>query len=197
VIRAAALLLLLSAAACSPEPVVQSQRAQEAEVQTAAAAMTGWQRVWNSPETTIASANQFGFRAPAYGEQPDAPASLGSPITLSRTIGTPRPNLANFAASGSTAERIDSLRFTLGVTDAAEGDRAAERFGTLIRDFLFQSKADGADAVQAAIKAGAPATGTLPGAAWALTPAPGPAGTRTITVTFTRPDAKSGTSSTS
>jgi hypothetical protein len=186
------LLLLTGLAACGGESV----RAKEAEVQQKAAALTGWGRMFGSPETTIASANQFGFRAPALAGEPGKYVTQGSEIFISSTA-VAAPNKARFAAAGVNADALDAISFTLLLQDPANVATAKQRFSTMIRDFLFQAKAPGAEAIAKAVDAGQPAQGTLPGADWALTRSTqeGVPQATLLTVTFTRPDTKSATSS--
>jgi hypothetical protein len=174
----------------------ESVRAKEAEVQRQAAVLTGWERMFGSPETTIASANQFGFRAPALEGTVGAYKTQGSEIFISSTA-VAAPNKASFAATGVNADALDAISFTLLLQDPTNEAPAKQRFSTVIRDFLFQAKAPGAEAIAAAVTAGRPARGTIPGADWALTRSMQegvPVATR-LTVTFTRPDTKSATSS--
>jgi hypothetical protein len=188
------LVALATLAACQAESALQ----REEKVQAAAATLSGWDRLFGSPGTTIPSANQFGFRAGDYAAAPDGGYRSGSaaPIMMSSSAAK-APNSAGFAATGATAQAIDVIALHLDITDPRDADTAKGRFSTLIRDFLFQAKADGFVPVGSAIAAERPAEGRIDGAAWRLTRDALPAGgeTRRLTVTFTRPDTKSATSS--
>ncbi|HWK34731.1 hypothetical protein [Sphingomonas sp.] len=196
--RTAAALLLIGSAtlgACKPAPVTESVLANEAAEQKAAAALTGWDRLFNAPRTTIPAVNQYGFQAGDYAGLPGGAESKGRSITISSSLAK-APNHADFAATGRDAAAIDTLAFAASITDPDNAATAKTRFGTLIRDFLFSAKADGAETIQQAIDAEQDAQGTLPGAAWTLKvqPIDGAANNRVITVTFTRPDIQSATS---
>ena len=179
--------------ACSAESALK----REEKVQAKAAAMTGWDRLFASPATTIPAVNQFGFRASDYAAKGSAFGSeAAAPIMMSSSFAKV-PNAATFTATGNSAEAIDTIAFRLDITDPEAADVARERFTTTIRDFLFSAKADGFIPVGQAIATETPATGVLPGAAWRLTRETLSGGTdnRRLTVTFTRPDPKSATSS--
>ncbi|MGK6318262.1 hypothetical protein [Sphingomonas sp. DT-204] len=175
--------------------MTKSVHAQEAEVQKAAARMKGWDRLFGSPATTIPAVNQFGFHAPDYAATSGEAESKGNEIVLSNSYAK-APNKAQFVASGKDAAAIDQLAFALKITDPESAKAAKERFGKLIRDFMFSARAEGAEAVQKAIDAEKPADGELSGVAYALKvePLDGAKDNRVITVTFTHPDTKSATS---
>jgi hypothetical protein len=192
--RALCLLLLgLGLAACGGG---ESVRAKEATVQQKAAGLTGWDRLFGSPETTIASANQFGFRAPALEGEPGAYTTEGSEIFISSTA-VAAPNKASFSATGVHADALTAIRFGLLIQDPSHAEPAKQRFATVIRDFLFQAKAPGAEAIAAAVAAEQPARGGLPGGSWTLSREPySPVENgRRLLVTFTRADSRSATSS--
>jgi hypothetical protein len=196
--RAPVALLLIGCAAlgaCKPDSTPKSVLAEEAVAQEAAAAMTGWDRLFNSPATTIPAVNQFGFKATAYAASTGGAEAKGEDIALS-TVGD-APNKASFAATGKDVAKIDKLIFALAITDPANAANAKTRLETVIRDFMFSAKAEGAQAIEAAIDAEKPAEGTLPGASYAVTvqPISGATDNRVLTVTFTRPDTTSATSS--
>jgi hypothetical protein len=177
--------LLLSCAAllagCNGGSAQPTVLTQEAATQKAAAELKGWDRLFGSPETTIAAVNQYGFRATPFDG-----ASTGAPIFMSNSAAK-APNQASFAASGPGKDRIGTLSFTLGLSDAEHAATAKDRFATVIRDFLFSAKAPGAEEIGKAVRAETAAQGTLPGAAYAVAVEP----KHQITVTFTRPDTKS------
>ena len=175
---------------------VTGQLADEAAAQERIAALSGWDRLFGAPAATIGAANQFGFRAPDYAGSPGAYKAVGSDIFVGRTT-VSDVNKASFAAAGALADRIDTLTLGLLIQDPQDAATAKQRFAALIRDFLFQAKAPGADVIAAAVEAEAPAKGALPGVTWTLARQPYPrvADGRRLIVTFTRAETKSATSS--
>lgn len=175
----------IALAGCNAQPAAEPVAKKAEEAPKPEIAADGWDRLLGAPQTTIPAVNQFGFRAGEFGGSGTARAE-GSPIMVAGTIAE-KPNTANFAAQGKTAERIDELRFTLSITDPINAAVAKQRFGEIIGNVLATTKADGTAPVRTAINAEQSAGGALQGADYAVLvePIAGAERNRTITVTFT------------
>ncbi|WP_343520806.1 DUF6030 family protein [Sphingomonas sp.] len=187
--RAALLPALALLAACGGQTgeQVQAEEAKRAEV---VANLKGIERAFDSPETAVAAANQFGFRIDGYRQSGLRWQAAGEPIFVADTQAK-APNRARFVAMGPDQSKIDTMRFTLDVTDPADAARAKTRFAKMIDEVLWQFRAQKPEALGKAIAAEQPFEKTLDGATAAVSVAPIPQGdkTRRITVTFTRPGA--------
>ncbi|MCA1200046.1 hypothetical protein K9B35_18935 [Sphingomonas sp. R647] len=187
--RAAILLLCATAAlaGCNQQPAEQPTLAQnEAAAREAAADLKGWDRMFGFPTETIGRLNQYGYRIGGYAAAGDGFAAKGVDITLSQSDAK-TPNTGTVAVTGPTVEAIDSVAFTLSLTDDANAETAKKRLTDIVRAFLFQYgiKDDGA---LDAIAKEADADGKIGDAPVAIALAKGDAA-RTLTVTFRRPSA--------
>lgn len=190
---ALALSLFASAlvAGCNSQPAEPTVREQEEERARTAATLRGFDRAFGVPAETVSFANQFGFRASPYAADGDSYLARGNPVMLSWS-GAERPNMGNFEAAGTTADRLDRIVFTLSLTDLANADTAKERFTTVIRDFLAKYQIDDQNALDA-ITSEQDADGMIAGTPMSVATASGEGDARTITVTFTRPAASTPT----
>ncbi|WP_448660248.1 hypothetical protein ACPVPU_06995 [Sphingomonas sp. CJ99] len=178
-IRAVALSLfgVLALSACEPQPTVLEN---EAAVANDVAAMAGPDRLFAAPQAAIGAARQFGFQPTDYAAKDGGFTSTGTAVISDPAAAS--PNRVDFAATGPSGDAIDTIRFTLLLTDTANADAARQRTAALVRDYLGQfDLAD--DAVFDAVAGGQEARGTISGAA-AFTVAPTG---ETITVTLTPP----------
>lgn len=183
--------LLLTAtvalAGCNQQPAEQPTLAQnEAAAREAAADLKGADRMFGFPTETIGRLNQYGYRVGTYAEAGDGFAAKGVDITLSQSDAK-TPNTGTVAITGPDAQAIDTIAFSLALTDAANADTAKKRLTDIIRAFLFQYglKDDGALETIATEQATGGTIGTAP---FAVEVAKGDAA-RTLTVTFRRPSA--------
>ena len=179
--RGAALLLAsLALAGCGGAPSKDGAALQKQEQARASelAKVNGWSRAFQ-PDVAIAAANQFGFHAPAYGPAKQDFASIGTPVIVSDSAAR-KPNSAGFAATGNAVDRVDLMKFDLGLTDANSAELAHTRFADIVRDFLFQSKID-AKPIHDKIAKGEAAKGQLDGIDFAIEKA-----ADRLTVTFHR-----------
>lgn len=183
--------LLLAAtvalAGCNQQPAEQPTLAQnEAAAREAAADLKGWDRVFGFPTETIGRINQYGYRIDGYAAAGTGFAAKGADITLSQSDAK-TPNTGTVAVTGPDANTIDSIAFTLSLTDDANAETAKKRLTDIVRAFLFQYRIDDQKALDAIAKEQAfdGTIGTTP-----TVVAIAKTGTaRTLTVTFRRPSA--------
>lgn len=183
--------LLLTAtvalAGCNQQPAEQPTLAQnEAAAREAAADLKGADRMFGFPTETIGRLNQYGYRIGSYAAAGDGFAAKGAAITLSQSDAK-SPNTGTVAVAGPDAQAIDTIAFSLALTDPANADTAKKRLTDIVRAFLFQYglKDDGALETVATEQATGGTIGTAP---FAVEVAKGDAA-RTLTVTFRRPSA--------
>ncbi len=185
----AALLLLCATAAlagCNQQPAEPTLAQNEAAAREAAADLKGWDRMFGFPTETIGRLNQYGYRIGGYAAAGDGFAAKGADITLSQSDAK-TPNTGTVAVTGPTVEAIDSIAFTLSLTDDANAETAKKRLTDIIRAFLFQYGIKDGGALDAIAKE-ADADGKIGDAPVAIALAKGDAA-RTLTVTFRRPSA--------
>lgn len=173
-------------AGCNAQPAVPTQAENEAVQREAAAELKGWERMFGFPTETIGRLNQYGYRLGTYAAAGTGFAAKGADITLSQSDAK-TPNTGSVTVTGPDAQAIDTIAFTLAITDDANAETAKKRLTDIVRAFLFQYglKDEGAlDAIAAEQDADG-MIGTTP-VAIAVEKADA---ARTLTVTFRRPSA--------
>ena len=183
--------LLLAAtvalAGCNQQPAEQPTLAQnEAAAREAAADLKGADRMFGFPTETIGRLNQYGYRIDGYTAADTGFAAKGADITLSQSDAKD-PNTGTVTVTGPTAEAIESIAFTLSLTDDANAETAKKRLTDIVRAFLFQYRIDDKKALDVIAKEQA-FDGTIGTAPTTVAIAKGDA-VRTLTVTFRRPSA--------
>ncbi len=170
-------------AGCNTQPAAPTIAEQEATLRNETADLKGWDRVFNAPAETIARLNQFGYRLGAYEKAATGFAATGTEITLSQSDAR-NPNRGTVDVTGASAAAIDSIVFSLPITDDGGAATAKKRQTDIVRTFLFHFdlKDEGAlDAIASEKDADGMIDGT-PVAVAVTSETP-----RRITVTFTRP----------
>jgi len=184
-----AFLLLAATAAlagCNQKPAEPTLAQNEAAAREAAADLKGWDRMFGFPTETIGRLNQYGYRIDGYAAAGEGFAAKGADITLSQSDAK-TPNTGSVAVTGPDAQAIETIAFTLSLTDDANAETAKKRLTDIVRAFLFQYRIDDKKALDAIAKEQAfdGTIGTTPTTvAIAKTDA-----ARTLTVTFRRPSA--------
>jgi len=194
--RSAAALLLASSllvAGCGVLPgskkeqsITEKDAARAAEL----AKLEGWSKLFDAPDRTIPIANQFGYHAPEYKATGGTPAfaSTGTDAKISNSFAK-APNTTGFAASGASANQLDTLRFSLSITDPEAAGVAKKRFRDILTQFLAQFKLDLGDDVKTFVTQEVPASKNFGGATMTAEKQAieGAAdGSRRLIVTFTR-----------
>jgi hypothetical protein len=197
-VRAALLLLpAIALASCNSQPAAPTPAQNETVADNEAVDKGGAERLFNAPADGIANLNQFGFRLRDYAAAANGYAAKGAPITLSQSDAS-APNTATVDVTGSGAQTIDRIVFTLSLTDAANADTAKQRLSEIVTGFLFQYGIEDAGAL-ANIVAERNAQGQIDGTPFTVAVAQGATGKtyapRRLTFTLQRP-AASGTSDT-
>ncbi|QDX26007.1 hypothetical protein FPZ54_08210 [Sphingomonas suaedae] len=179
----------MALSACGPTAKEPTLLEQEAAQENRVASLSGLDRVFEVPGAAIDAANLFDFQVGPYAPAQGSPAfrAIGKPVLIygeSRETG----NLASFVATGSTAEQIDAVTFTLTIKDDRELDLTLRRFARVVRGYLKRFEIDGAQ-VEAAVEANDAAKGQLPEGIWELSRTPAKGNPDQLIVTFTRPGA--------
>lgn len=192
--RAAFLVLALGTAlsACGMSGGEQEATVHEREAARAneIAAMDAWDRIFDAPDQTIGFVNQYGYRAAPYGPAEDGSgfAATGAEIPISDTFAA-KPNSTTFRASGSTADAIETLVFTLTITDLDDAATAKKRFGDILVGFFSQYGIDLEAEIRQGVTEEASAATEAPGAALQFDKqeiAGAAEGSRRLIVTITR-----------
>jgi hypothetical protein len=175
---AAVLLACMALAGCGGVKTGEVRQKEERARAAQVAKLSGWNRAFQ-PDVAIGAANQFGFRATPFAPAQGGFASIGGPVTIANSYAR-KPNAIAFEARGAKADRVDSIRFRLAITDAQGTPDALKRTADLVRDYLFQSKID-AKPIHDAIAKGTAGKGQLAGVDYAIEKA-----ADRLTVTFHR-----------
>ena len=182
-----ALTMVAMLAGCGkPAPTVQQREStQIAQVST----LTGWQRVFASPQETIGAINQAGLGL-------DMPAAADYALTgharMISNSSAPAPNTVNATVKGADAAQIDTITYALTLSDPVDAKTARIRFAQMIGDFLTRFKLPGFAALLDATRDGQPFAKTVAGAPASVVVVPAANGAPArIDVTFIRPAATS------
>jgi hypothetical protein len=178
---AVALILTATLAGCGkPAPSV---REQEAAKVASVSKLSGWDRLFASPQETIGAINQAGFALGAYAGDGEGFAASGQPRMYSNS-NAKLPNRGAVTVAG-TANAIDTVTYALSLTDPADATTARMRLAQTVGEFLGRFKIKADPALLKAIRLGTP----LDKAPVRVVPSTGaPA---RIDVTFTRSPATS------
>jgi hypothetical protein len=173
-------------AGCNAQPPEPTLVENEAAAREAAEDLKGFSRVFGFPTETIGRLNQYGYRIGNYAASGAAFAAKGSDITLSQSDAK-APNTGSVLLTGPDANAIDTIAFTLSITDDANAETAKKRLTDIVRAFLFQYGIDDKKALDAIAEERA-FDDTIDDAPVAIALAKTDAD-RTLTVTFRRPSA--------
>lgn len=135
--RRAALLLLTATivlAGCNAQPGGSNAAAPEEAAVKRAGSLAG---AFTDPAATIVKLNQFGYRLGEYKNGANGFTATGEPVFLSQSDAK-NPNRGTVEVAGKDADAIDSITFTLAVTDEANAETATKRLDDNVRSFLFQ-----------------------------------------------------------
>ena len=148
----------------------------------------GWSDVWTTPATVVNTFARLSFRPSPYQS---AGARSRSESTPPIVLADPAKGDANtlMLAIEGTAERVDTLRFVLNLTDEATAAVAKQRFAEQVQMAGRQLGVTGAEPATAAAVAETPKAGETEGARWAVLRKPLTGTGRQVTVTFSAPDA--------
>ncbi|MEG3164877.1 DUF6030 family protein [Sphingomonas sp. PB2P19] len=167
-----------------PAPTV---RETEATKVAAVSTLTGWDRVFASPQEVIGAINQagLGIDMPAAADY----ALSGHERMISNSSAAV-PNTINATVKGAEPARIDTITYSLSLTDPVDAKTARRRFAQTIGDFLTRFKLPGFAALLDAARDGQPFAQTVAGAPASVVVVPPANGApERIDVTFTRPAA--------
>ena len=186
---ATALILVAMLAGCGkPAPSV---REQEAAQVASVSKLSGWDRLFASPQETIGAINQAGFGLGTYAAQGDGYAATGQPRMYSNS-NAKAPNMVRARVAG-TADSIETVTYALALTDEADATTARMRLAQTVGEFLGRFKVKADPKLLKAIRLGTPLD--QPPARVALVAATNGAPAR-IDVTFTRSAATANTTKT-
>ncbi len=186
---AIALILVAMLAGCGkPAPSV---REQEAAQVASVSKLSGWDRLFASPQETIGAINQAGFALGAYAAQAERFTATGQPRMYSNS-NAKMPNTVSVMVAG-TSDAIDSVTYALALTDDADSTTARMRLAQTVGEFLGRFKVKADPKLLKAIRLGTPLD--QPPARVALVAATNGAPAR-IDVTFTRSAATAGNTKT-
>lgn len=193
----ALLLSCLLVAGCQQQAAQPSIKQQEAARQAEVDKLKGEERLF-VPSVAIGAANQFG-----YHNQPLAQAKQGAGYVstgLSPMISSSfakAPNQTSFTATAAKPDTLDTLEFTLSITDPENAATAKKRFRDILDQFLALATLAMRDDVKTFVTDEAPASKSYPGIEMRAerSEIAGTPRARKLTVTFTRSEAAaSGTS---
>lgn len=134
--RTAALLLLAATilAGCNAQPGGSNTAVPEEAVVKKAGSLAG---AFTDPAATIVKLNQFGYRLGEYRNGANGFSAGGEPVFLSQSDAK-NPNRGTVEVAGKEGKAIDTITFTLAVTDEVNAKTAEKRFADNVRSFLFQ-----------------------------------------------------------
>jgi hypothetical protein len=182
---AVALIAVVTLASCGkPAPSVHEQ---EAASVASVSKLSGWDRLFASPQETVGAINQAGFALGAYAAQGEGFAASGQPRMYSNS-NAKQPNTVSVVVAG-TANAIETVTYALSLTDAADATTARMRLAQTVGEFLGRFKIKADPKLLKAIRLGTP----LDQAPVHVVPNGAPA---RIDVTFTRPAATAGNTKT-
>ena len=180
---AVALTLILGSgmlAGCGkPAPSV---REQEAAQTASVATLSGWGRLFGAPQETIGAINQAGFALGAYAAKDGGFTATGQPRMFSNSNAA-KPNTTSVVVVGKTATAIDTVAYTLTLTDPVDATTARMRLAQTVGEFLGRFKIKASPDLLRAIRLGQPLDAAP--AKVAIVPSTNGAPER-IDVTFTR-----------
>lgn len=149
----------------------------------------GWATVFADPAETVSLLDRMGFRMSGYVPVQGVSRSIAQATPMADPAVTPI-NMGNLLVEGDT-KQLDTLRFTLDLVNLDTSPFAKTQFIRWVTKPMEQLGLDGKDAVSAAIQTESATTGHLTGADYHVTRDKIDGGRRLV-VTFTRPEAMSG-----
>ncbi len=187
---AVALTLTVMLAGCGkPAPSV---REQEAAQTASVATLSGWDRLFASPQETIGAINQAGFAVGDYTTKPVGIVPLdfvatGQPRMFSNSNAA-KPNTVTVVVGAKLATAVDTVAYTLTLTDPVDATTARMRLAQTVGEFLGRFKIKASPDLLRAIRLGQPLDAAP--AKVAIVPATNTTPAR-VDVTFTRSPATS------
>ncbi len=182
---AVALTLAAMLAGCGkPAPSV---REQEAAQTASVATLSGWDRLFAAPQETVGAINQAGFALGEYAANDGGFTAIGQPRMFSNSNAA-KPNTTSVAVTGKTAAAIDTVAYTLTLTDPVDATTARMRLAQTVGEFLGRFKIKASPDLLRAIRLGQPLDAAP--AKVAIVPATNTTPAR-VDVTFTRSPATS------
>ncbi len=182
---AVALTLTVMLAGCGkPAPSV---REQEAAQTASVATLSGWDRLFAAPQETVGAINQAGFALGEYATKDGGFTATGQPRMFSNSNAA-KPNTTSVAVTGKTAAAIDTVAYTLTMTDPVDATTARMRLAQTVGEFLGRFKIKASPDLLRAIRLGQPLDAAP--AKVAIVPATNTTPAR-VDVTFTRSPATS------
>jgi len=182
---AVALTLTVMLAGCGkPAPSV---REQEAAQTASVATLSGWDRLFAAPQETVGAINQAGFALGEYAAKDGGFTATGQPRMFSNSNAA-KPNTTLVTVTGKTAAAIDTVAYTLTLTDPFDATTARMRLAQTVGEFLGRFKIKASPDLLRAIRLGQPLDAAP--AKVAIVPATDTTPAR-VDVTFTRSPATS------
>ncbi len=149
----------------------------------------GWATVLGDALETVSLLDRMGFRMSGYAPVQGVYRAIAQATPMADPSVTPI-NMANLIVEGD-AKQLTSLRFSLDLVNLDTSPFAKTQFIRWVTKPMDQLGLDGKDAVTAAIQTESATTGHLTGADYQVTRDKIDGGRRLV-VTFTRPEAMSG-----
>lgn len=149
----------------------------------------GWATVFADPAETVSLLDRMGFRMSGYAPVQGVHRAIAQATPMADPAAMP-VNMGNLIVEGD-ASRLNALRFSLDLVNLDTSPFAKTQFIRWVTKPMDQLGLDGKDAVSAAIQTESATTGHLTGADYQVTRDKIDGGRRLV-VTFTRPEAMSG-----
>ncbi|WP_294234263.1 hypothetical protein [uncultured Sphingomonas sp.] len=149
----------------------------------------GWATVLGNALETVSLLDRMGFRMSGYAPVDGVTRAIAQATPMADPSVTPI-NMANLLVEGD-AKTLNTLRFSLDIVNLDTSPFAKTQFIRWVTKPMDQLGLDGKDAVAAAIQTESATTGHLTGADYRVTRDKIDGGRRLV-VTFTRPEAMSG-----
>ena len=152
---AVALTLVASMALAGCGKPAPSVREQEAAQTASVATLSGWDRLFGAPQETVGAINQAGFALGDYAANDGGFTATGQPRMFSNSNAA-KPNTTSVAVTGKTAAAIDTVAYTLTLTDPVDATTARMRLAQTVGEFLGRFKIKASPDLLRAIRLGQP-----------------------------------------
>ena len=149
----------------------------------------GWATIFGNAPETVSLLDRMGFRMSGYAPVRGQYRAIAQATPMADPSVSP-VNMANLLVEGD-AKRLNEIRFSLDLVNLDTSPFAKTQFIRWVTKPMDQLGLDGKDAVTAAIQTESATTGHLTGADYRVTRDKIDGGRRLV-VTFTRPEAMSG-----
>ncbi|WP_433909810.1 hypothetical protein [Sphingomonas yabuuchiae] len=149
----------------------------------------GWATVFGNAPETVSLFDRMGFRMSGYAPVDGQYRAIAQATPMADPSVSP-VNMGNLIVEGD-AKRLNEIRFSLDIVNLDTSPFAKTQFIRWVTKPMDQLGLDGKDAVSAAIQTESATTGHLTGADYRVTRDKIDGGRRLV-VTFTRPEAMSG-----